>query len=133
MKESADNLILEPFAEFKYLANTNRIKANLGRHTSITFRPPMRQMLGISHQRHPLRNATDSTIQWQSAKACDLHRGFTSCTSIAMFWSTFRSAITRILYFVSYKSLAKVVIECKRFTTSRPTYHCNRKTVTRSK
>src|SRR6218665_513970 len=78
MKESGDNLLLEPFAEFKYLANTNRIKANLGRHTNITFRPPMRQMLGISHQRHPLRNATDSTIQWQSAKACDLHRGFTS-------------------------------------------------------
>src|SRR6218665_3281778 len=77
MKESADNLLIDPFAEFKHLTKTNRIKANLGRHTSVTFTPAMRQMLGISHQRHPLRNASDNTIQWQSAKACDQHRGFT--------------------------------------------------------
>src|SRR6218665_2967316 len=78
MKESADNLLLEPFAEFRYLAKTNRIKAHLGGHTIITFTPAMRQMLGISNQRHPLRNASDNIIQLQSAKACDLHRGFTS-------------------------------------------------------
>jgi len=78
MKESADNLLIEPFAEFKYLAKTNRIKATLGRHTSVTFTPPMRHMLGISNTRHPLRNATESTIQWQSTKACDINRGFAS-------------------------------------------------------
>ena len=78
MRDSADNLQIEPFAEFKYSSKTNRLKANLGRHTSITFTLAMRQMLGISHARHPIRNATDDIIQWVSAKACNINRGFTS-------------------------------------------------------
>src|SRR6218665_2927993 len=78
MKESAENLAIEQFAELKYSNKTNRLTVDLGRHTSITFTPAMRYMLGISHLRHPLRNSTSDTIQWTSAKSCDIHRGFTS-------------------------------------------------------
>ena len=78
MKESAENLAIDQFAELKYSNKTNRLTVDLGRHTSITFTPAMRYMLGISHLRHPLRNSTSDTIQWTSAKSCDIHRGFTS-------------------------------------------------------
>src|SRR6218665_2478031 len=49
MKESAENLAIEQFAELKHSNKTNRLTVDLGRHTSITFTPAMRYMLGISH------------------------------------------------------------------------------------
>jgi hypothetical protein len=81
IKVMADEFKLDAFPIFNYNAITTRVNATVNWGAHMLFSPALRAMLGIGESRNTIQHEdydNDAPLEWVSARACDINRGFSS-------------------------------------------------------